>query len=209
MPPMSEMLMFSSKKVPKHTVLIDTTYTYQSKFSIGVSAQGYLFSTQHLDEYFRERNQQYEGGNEGAHVAMTLSSILMSDKIDWIAVNLAMFPAIGADLTLNPYKDYFATYGYTTSGGKQLILQKRLVYNARYGASAGLFYESKENYYSNCSAYWGICREPNTDIIGVRGLFMIHDGLKNRTSLNLNAKIGYIFDYQTPYVNAGISMALF
>ncbi len=215
--PMSEMVMFTPKKVIKHTVYDDTVAVHYSKYSFAVGIEGRGIPSEKLELYadkkFRKEGFEGEPVYNYANSA-SLHSIFMFNNVDGFAVNISMLPTIGIDFTAKIYRDYYLTYAETITVGSQIYLQRRLLYNNTTGVAAGIFYEQAPLGYeydeeSGCPLCFGPDEMFYLNVLGIRAFYMSHDGTKNRNFFKIQSKLGYIVDYGGAFGQVGISFGIF
>ena len=94
-----------------------------------------------------------------------------------------------------------------TTGGRNTLM------GYKSGSALGVYLER----YTEVLGYdcYSLCFGPPEESViylnsfGVRGLWMNHSGGKNRSFFKVNAKMGYILDYGSPYASVGISVGAY
>lgn len=210
--PMSEMIMFSEKKVLGDNPGLDSASVHYSKFSFGLSGQGTFIDRDLLKKFAEEQGESIESSPQDFFGSLGVNLIFLSDKTDDLGVSVSILPTFGIDGTIRIYDNKYFTYGYTVLGGHQFIFQQRLSYNQRTAFSAGMFYDRINQYlYSDCNDcfYFGPDVVITNNVVGVRLLLLSHNGSKNRSFFNANGKFGYVYDTGSPYLSVGASFGIF
>ena len=214
--PMSEMVMFSPKKVkPDNSVSGDTLFYSRLSFALGYELRS--LDEERVEIYADEKFPKYEDGGEASYtsaIAFSLHAILMSRDQSGFALNISMIPTAGIDATFKIIDKQYLTLGYTVYGGEQVIFQRRLVYNNDAGLAAGFFYEHTWQGYDDESIDYPLCEIGPEEVfylktVGARVSGFFHDGSKNRTFVKGNLKIGYVLELEEPYVGIGCSVGVF
>ncbi len=210
--PMSEMVMFSPKKVEaSYPDTIDQVY--YSRLSVGPSVKQDIKSYNALR---RHSDAKYQNGSidELSYApSVGFNTILMFTGNDYFALNFAAGYTLGMDLTFGVTETEYVTVGTSFLGGSQIIVQRRMHYNYKSGSALGVYLER----YTEVLGYdcYSLCFGPPEESViylnsfGVRGLWMNHSGGKNRSFFKVNAKMGYILDYGSPYASVGISVGAY
>lgn len=215
--PMSEMVMFSPKKVPSKSLWEkDSVNVYYSRFSSAISGEVRTINPEIVQKYASQKFGNHEKGTADYTTvgAMSVNAMFLFRNQADVAFNVSIFPTFGYDGTIRIAKQYF-TFAHTVYGGQQYILQRRLVYNDHSGLSAGIFYEHFwQGYNSNEPVDCSLCgfgpdEEYYLDMIGVRATGLIHDGMKNRVFVKGNIKLGYIPVLKTASLGVGCSVGMF
>lgn len=220
--PMSEMVMFTPKKVKVESANNpDSLSVYYSKYSFAISLEKSVMSYAQLRNYSKREFNDSEIDDSGKLPTISLNSIFMNPGNDFLAFNVAMFPSIGIDATVRVSKNNYFTLGHTAWGGQQVILQRRMHYNQKSGSSLGIFYEHM--YHLIVEECYSVCvpSPPDSDYtfflngFGIRGFIFISEEIKNRSFLKINGKLGYIPEFkgasftQTLYGGVGLSIGLY
>ncbi|MEX0608125.1 MAG: hypothetical protein WD016_04365 [Balneolaceae bacterium] len=199
--PMSEMVMFSQKKVEDKT--------YNSVAGFGISYQ----QTFPLDIEKAEPGAEFY---PESYRTINIHPIFMakSDTVSNVAFSLALGNNQGVDFTTQLLGNNYLTVGVNTDVSFQAILQRRLIYNNTTGAAAGIYYNSLNlNYTAPCSedCYRGMFAYDlyQTQVAGIRFFIFHHSDEKVRTALRFDAKAGYAFKSKSPIIQAGISWTVF
>lgn len=221
--PMSEMVMFTPKKVKVVSANNpDSISTYYSKYSFAASLEQKGMSYTQLKKYSTRNGNDSEIDDSGKAPTISLNSIFMNPRNDFFALNVAMFPSIGIDATFRVSKKNYITIGHTAWGGQQVILQRRMHYNQKSGSSLGFFYEHMYQATTE-ECYSTLCfpSSPDSDQVfylngfGIRGFALISEEIKNRSFLKINGKIGFIPEFkgssftQSIYGGLGLSIGLY
>lgn len=212
--PMSEMVMFTPKKVlhPSEQYK-DSVSTHYSKFSFAASVTPVTTDLNALQNYAESIGRTGEIIDYGDVPTIGLHSILLADQVDNFAASFTLLPAIGFDFTTRVYKLNYLTAGITAYGGFQVIAQRPLYDGRSYGSSLGIFYErTRSGMEDTCS---GVCFafEPvdtfTLQTAGVRFMLFSHNGEKNRSFLGVQGKLGYTYELRRPFFGIGFTLGQF
>lgn len=211
--PMSEMVMFTPKKVTDNDP--DSVRVYYSRYSFAVSLEKSVMSYEQLRNYSKRKFNDPDIDDSGKAPTISLNSIFMNPGNDFLAFNIAMLPSLGIDATVRISDKNYITIGHTAWGGQQVIVQRKMHYNQKSGSSLGIFYEHM--YQARPEECYTICfpsSPPSSRTFflngfGIRGFVLLSDGMKNRGFLKLNGKIGLISEYKEIYGSLGVSFGLF
>ena len=216
--PMSEMVMFTPKDV-RYSVnnnTLDSIATYYSKYSFSGSLEQRFMDYNKLINYSKEEFNDSKIDDSGKAPTISLNSILLNQENDSFGLNIAMLPSIGIDATVRISEKNYLTIGHTAWGGQQIIIQRRMHYNQTTGSSLGIFYENiYQSRIKECYSTLCLPSSPDRNQVfyiksfGLRGFLLLSDGMKNRSFLKLNGKVGLITDYPDVYGSVGISIGLF
>lgn len=210
--PVSEMVMFNPKQDIVTENEIDSLDSKYSNFGISFSGQGQWLNQQLVHDLGREQQGDYNDFEDSNNdYALSINTTFFLKNSDRIAANLSVLPTSGVDVTVKTIENFYLTYGYTAYGGQQVLMQRRLRNSATRGVAVGVFYEQIEQFLfdKNCFFCFGPDERLLLNAAGARMLFVGHNGFSNRTYFLFNAKLGYTFDIESPYVSLGFNYGIY
>ncbi len=208
--PMSEMVMFKDKKVDGKE--------YESRMGWGLGSMTVDLTTDKLDSELCEG--QTGDCVSGDEPSLNTHVLVLTEKLDRVALSVALGAPLGLDATVHVFEDYYMTGSVATISDEiqgQFIFQRRLLDGNPLGLSVG-GHLSRLNwvagaYGDNCTiSCWSEHRNLNTMVAGIRSVFTltrISSYGSTRPFLYLTGSYNYDFKVGMTYPKVGVAIGFY